>query len=641
MSTFTSNLQWTPLSAPLPFQSEPAGVSSCDLPVSIARQLHAIVAQCGSFQQLLQESARLVSSSTACLDFWICKKDQDGKFTNCTSLLNGPHEVQSILKGSIDQLCQAVQLSGELQAELIPGERWRVLAGAPVRVMPDDQAVDLIVAGCFERKNGQDVNPVWITKVAADSANQWIQARAWNRVHKEKRSSDDRLQIYLLLAQSQSLGHAARVLVNSIRRLTAAQQVSLVIDGDLIAVSDLDFVDHRSESTLTLKNACASSLEAGKRVDFQSSSEATDPFQLALQAYCHAHRIDACVSIPLSAPTESDQTRMLGVDLPVSGHRASILIAGNSDLVSSESSLNSLEELVKQLAPPFGVTLRAHRTIAKIGRDWLSTMIRHRWRKIVCATAIGIACILALPMPYRIHCRCEVQPVSKRFIVAPFEGVLEKSLVKNGDVVVQDQLLAQMDGRQLRIELAGLQAELVGARKKFDSELAAGNIAQSQIAKSEAERLKAKINLLIKRTESLEIRSPIDGVVVIGDLEKAQGASLRIGQALFEIAPLDQMYFEVAIPETEIKYAQPQMPVAMKLNAFPYQTWNAEIQLIHPSAEVIDNQNVFVAQALIENEDGSLRPGMKGKAKIKSGWAPLGWSLFHRPWETVRYWTVW
>ena len=41
------------------------------------------------------------------------------------------------------------------------------------------------------------------------------------------------------------------------------------------------------------------------------------------------------------------------------------------------------------------------------------------------------------------------------------------------------------------------------------------------------------------------------------------------------------------------------------------------------AAEVVENENVFVAEALIENDDLKLRPGMVGTAKIRVGRKPL------------------
>ena len=95
---------------------------------------------------------------------------------------------------------------------------------------------------------------------------------------------------------------------------------------------------------------------------------------------------------------------------------------------------------------------------------------------------------MAIPLPYRVACDCELQPVLRRFVAAPYAGILERTFAENGDIVSKDQLLAQMDGRNLRIELSGLQAELAGAKKKRDLALAQGDIANSQIARSEMER---------------------------------------------------------------------------------------------------------------------------------------------------------
>ena len=186
-----------------------------------------------------------------------------------------------------------------------------------------------------------------------------------------------------------------------------------------------------------------------------------------------------------------------------------------------------------------------------------------------------------------------------------------------------------------------LRAEIDGAKKRGDSARAKGDIALSQIAKSEMKRHGAKAMILQQQLENLEVRSTIAGIVVSGDLEKVEGAPLEMGQTLFEIAPLEEMVAEIGIPESEIQYIEPGMEVAIKLNAFPFETWTGTVIQIHPRTEIIEDESVFVAQVKLSNEDGKLRPGMKGSAKIKSNSAPLGWNLFHQPWESVRYWLIW
>ena len=248
---------------------------------------------------------------------------------------------------------------------------------------------------------------------------------------------------------------------------------------------------------------------------------------------------------------------------------------------------------------------------------------------------------MLIPLPYRVKCDCSVQPTSRRFVAAPYHGILEKSLVEAGEIVTEGQVVARMDGRQLRIELAGLQAEHKGARRKSDSSRAIGEVAQSQIAKMDMRRLAAKIELTKTRMQDLEVRSPIAGIIVSGDLEKAQGAPLETGQTLFEVAPLEKMVAEIGVPESEIQYINNGDTVTLKLNAFPFQSWTGKVERIHPGTEVIDDQTVFVTEVELDNEQGLLKPGMEGAAKISTHWTPLGWNLFHNTWENVRCWTVW
>ncbi len=57
------------------------------------------------------------------------------------------------------------------------------------------------------------------------------------------------------------------------------------------------------------------------------------------------------------------------------------------------------------------------------------------------------------------------------------------------------------------------------------------------------------------------------------------------------------------------------------------------MQVIHPQAELRNEQSVFVADMELENPQGLLRPGMNGSAKVTSGRRSLGWILFHEPWS--------
>jgi hypothetical protein len=256
------------------------------------------------------------------------------------------------------------------------------------------------------------------------------------------------------------------------------------------------------------------------------------------------------------------------------------------------------------------------------------------WRlKMLAAVSLVVAAVLAIPVPHKMGCDCVSQPSARRYVVAPYDGVLKESLVKPGQLVNKDQPLALMDDREIQWELSGLLADRDRAAKQRDASLSQRDIPAAQMAQFEVERLALKIQLARHRRDSLEILSLIDGVVLDGELEDATGAPVKIGQPLFEIAPLDRLRLEVSVPEEDMPYVREGMAVTVSFDGDPHKPVEGKIDRIRPQTELRDEKNVFVAEILVENADRRLRPGMQGHAKVIGRQRMLGWTLFHRAWE--------
>ena len=148
---------------------------------------------------------------------------------------------------------------------------------------------------------------------------------------------------------------------------------------------------------------------------------------------------------------------------------------------------------------------------------------------------------LWIPCSYKISCKCRLQPIVRRFVAAPFEGILEKSLVEPGDMVKQDQVLARMDAREIRLAISETTADLKRSEVKRNVQMAKQDQGAAQMAQLERERLDLKLELLQSRSNKLDVRSPIRGIVLHGDQKRAEGMPVTIGQNLFEVAPLDKM----------------------------------------------------------------------------------------------------
>lgn len=266
----------------------------------------------------------------------------------------------------------------------------------------------------------------------------------------------------------------------------------------------------------------------------------------------------------------------------------------------------------------------------------------HQWRSgvgkrvAIVSGALLLVAGLLLPVTYRVPADCRVEPLLRRTLAAPFESRLEKSHVKPGDRVAKDQILAELDGREIRVALAEAIAARSAALKKRDNAMVQADPSSLQMAQLEADRLDLEVRRLQFRNDNLLVRAPLDGVVLAGDLERSEGVPVSPGQKLFEIAPLGGMVLEVAVPDREVRHVAPGMAVTYRLESDGGRKREARLESLHPAAEVSEGSHVFVAEAPLDNADGFLRPGMKGEARVLSGRRPVAWIFFHGLWEYLR-----
>ena len=96
-------------------------------------------------------------------------------------------------------------------------------------------------------------------------------------------------------------------------------------------------------------------------------------------------------------------------------------------------------------------------------------------------TLVALCALLLIPFPYRIACDLRLQPVARRFVAAPFAGTVQRTICEPGQVVARDQLLAQLDDREIRWDLAGRLAEHQRADKERQVAVASHDTATGTI----------------------------------------------------------------------------------------------------------------------------------------------------------------
>lgn len=238
---------------------------------------------------------------------------------------------------------------------------------------------------------------------------------------------------------------------------------------------------------------------------------------------------------------------------------------------------------------------------------------------------------LAIPVPYWPQRQCLVEPASKSFVASPIDGRIRAATVRPGDLVKQDQVLAHLDDDQIRWQLSSALAEYETASKKRDTALATRAGGELRLAQLEQERIAVQIESLERQLERLELRSPIDGVVVQGDWFQSDGAPVSRGDMLFEIAATDRMRIEIQLSTDDLARIEVGDEATIRVDSAPGTTWTAKLNRIDPRGQVVDSEVVFNASLEVDNETNQLRPGMHGTSRIAAGTQTTGWLLFHRP----------
>ena len=346
---------------------------------------------------------------------------------------------------------------------------------------------------------------------------------------------------------------------------------------------------------------------------------------------------NACLNVLAGKDVPADELRSVSF-VAADGRLQVIGLIEYDPQLDSTSLAKCLGYLRDGLSPTLTTKLAAleqsrfRRAVAAVARAW---RIDRRLAWILAAAATVNA---LMPRPYQVRCDCEVEPDVRRHVAAPFDGVLQQSLCQPGDVVAAGQVLGKLDAKELNWEIAGIRADRDRATKSRDVNLSAGKTASAQIDRLEAQRLDERRKLLEHRLENLDVKSPIAGVVVSGDLDRVEGAPVKIGQSLYEVAPLDRMVVDVLVPETEIERVAVGQKLSISLDSHLGTTLVGSVSRIYPRAEVRDEANVFVIETVLDNADGKLRPGMKGRAAVSTAHRPLAWIALHRACETAYRW---
>ena len=243
---------------------------------------------------------------------------------------------------------------------------------------------------------------------------------------------------------------------------------------------------------------------------------------------------------------------------------------------------------------------------------------------------------------YRVGAPARLEGYVQRALVAPADGYLEQAHVRPGDQVSAGQVLVELARDDLELERRKWQSELAQHENAAPAALARGDRSEFVISQALADEARAKLGLVEEQMARAQIRSPFDGVVIMGDLSQSLGAPVRRGDMLVTVAPANEFRLILEVDERDIADIAVGQTGHLALGAIPGRNLAFEVSRISPVAEARDGRNFFEVEGELEESLVAMRPGLHGVARISVDERPILWVLTHRliDWVRIATWSV-
>jgi len=248
--------------------------------------------------------------------------------------------------------------------------------------------------------------------------------------------------------------------------------------------------------------------------------------------------------------------------------------------------------------------------------------------------------ITLVPGEFRVSSDAVLEGRVQQAIVAPFDGYVSTARARAGDLVQKGDVVAELDDTELRLEQQRWLRQRDEYNNQYRNALAALDHSGARISQSQVAQADAQLELIASQLERIKLVSPLDGIIISGDLSRLLGIPLERGQLLFEIAPLDEYRLILNIDEQDIVYVHQGQTGELTLTAFPQR----EIPFVVQKIAVLHQQNevaiTYRTEASLDSDVADLRPGMQGVGKIYIDDRNYLWIWFHKmiDWFRLKMW---
>jgi membrane fusion protein (multidrug efflux system) len=205
-------------------------------------------------------------------------------------------------------------------------------------------------------------------------------------------------------------------------------------------------------------------------------------------------------------------------------------------------------------------------------------------------------------------------------VSADLPGTVHRIAFESGQWVREGQVLAQLDTRQERAQLAAVEAQRNLAQLNFSRMkdlLTDRVISQSEFdrAMTDQKHTGAQVGEIQTTIERKTIRAPFSGV--LGIRQANVGQYLAAGDPIVQLQALEPIYVNFGVPQQEASQLRAGRAVRVTVGELADREFEGRITAIDAAVDPA-TRNVQV-QATLANPGGKLRPGMFVQTEVALG----------------------
>lgn len=218
-------------------------------------------------------------------------------------------------------------------------------------------------------------------------------------------------------------------------------------------------------------------------------------------------------------------------------------------------------------------------------------------------------------------------------------GKIKSVLIKEGDPVTLDQLLIQLEAKELKLQTEIAQSAHRRSASAIDEEnykrhkklLEEGVITQSEFdkieseyktAQAEKERLEKTVQLQEEQAASSELKASFSALTA--KIFVHEGEVVSPGQPLAMLVNIDSVHVEVPVASKHINKVKKGLEAQVTIESTS-QVFHGTIENISPVADPISR--TFDVKIKVNNQGHLLKPGMFSKTSIVVDRHPQAWTL--------------